>query len=199
MKKGRLVMLVGCMSSGKSRELFHRLRRAEFAKHKTIVFKAKLDDRNDEKSIASRDGTHHVAVEVSSARDMCDLVDESHNVVGIDEVQFFNESIIAVVDELINRAKRVIAAGLDTNFRGEPFGSVPQLMAMADVVRQFSAICLVCGNKAIRTQRLIDGKPASYDSPLIQVGGDELYEARCRNCHEVPRGEKVDLGEVVYQ
>lgn len=198
MKKGRLEVVSGCMSCGKSEELIRRLNRVEFEKRKAIAFSPKIDTRN-KATIASRNGTRFESVEVESAEDILKEVTERHDVVGIDEAQFFDSSIISVINYLIAHGKRVIVSGLDTDFRGEPFGSMPQLLAIADSVKKMSAACMVCGNKATRTQRLIDGKSAPYDSPLIQVGGGELYEARCRNCHEVPRGEKVDVGEVVYQ
>src|SRR5699024_7351382 len=108
------------------------------------------------------------------------------DVIGIDEVQFFNEEIIETINQLADQGIRVIAAGLDMNFRGEPFGVVPELMAISESVTKLTAICPKCGSPANRTQRLINGEPASYHDPIILVGASESYEPRCRHCHEVP-------------
>lgn len=197
MKKGRLEVIVGCMSSGKTDDLIRRLRRAVIAKKKVILFKPRIDVRTDEVTVASRDGTKYeaVAVDSGSPDEILSIVGYSYQVVGIEEIQFFHKSIIRIINELIDRGIRVIVVGLETDFRGEPFGCVPELMAIADAVIKFKAVCVQCGSvQAIRTQRLFNGKPAPYDSPLIQVGGDELYEARCRNCHEVPR-EREELAK----
>lgn len=202
MKKGRLEVIVGCMSSGKSEELIRRLRRAVIARKKVVVFKPRIDIRTDEMTIASRAGTKYEALAVDSGfpDEILSVVGHSYQVVGIEEIQFFHKSILRIINELIDRRVRVIVAGLDTDFRGEPFGCVPELMAVADAVIKFKAVCVQCGSvNGIRTQRLVDGKPASYDSPLIQVGGDELYEARCRNCHAVPRGEQKEEMQIPAQ
>ena len=108
--------------------------------------------------------------------------------VGIDEGQFFEDAIINIVEDLVNQGIRVIVTGLDTDFRGEPFGPMPILMSKAEVVDKLHAICIVCGEQASRTQRLVDGEPARYDDPVVIVGASEMYEARCREHHQVPRG-----------
>jgi thymidine kinase len=108
-------------------------------------------------------------------------------VVGIDEVQFFDPGIVGVARELVLGGRRVICAGLDLDFRGEPFGPVPTLLALAERVDKLEAICVVCGESATRTQRIVNGVPADYDDPIIVIGAQEAYEARCRTCHTVPR------------
>lgn len=190
-RKGRLEVIVGCMSSGKSEAFIGRIKRVRYEKRKAVVFKPSRDVRTDEKTVASRDGRTHDAVSVASSSDILakhlSLV-ESSDVIGIDEAQFFDtdQELIAVVNTLIETGKRVIVAGLDTDFRGEPFEIVGRLMAIADSVSKLKAVCTECGRNAVRSQRLIDGKPAPYDAPRIQVGGDEQYQPRCRNCHSVP-------------
>ncbi|MDD5437675.1 MAG: thymidine kinase [Patescibacteria group bacterium] len=187
MSKGSLEVIVGCMSSGKSEELIRRLKRATIAKQLVIVFKPGLDNRGEKLVIASRDGRLFDAIPIDNPREVFDHLKPEHKVVALDEAQFLPEDVMAVVQELIARGLRVLAAGLDTDFRGEPFGVVPELMAEADSVTKLTAVCVRCGQPAIRTQRLIAGQPAPYESPRIVVGGDELYEARCRSCHEVPQ------------
>lgn len=183
-KKGSIEVIVGCMSSGKSEELIRRLRRATIARQGTIVFKPAHDVRTDKVTIASRDGKTYGAVTVARAADIPGLVDDGHCVVGIDEAQFFDPGIVAVANALVDRGIRVIVAGLDTDFRGEPFGVVPHLMAVADSVTKLQAVCVRCGQPAVRSQILIVPS-ADLASPDF-VGGDEKYEARCRDCHEVP-------------
>lgn len=187
MSKGSLEVIVGCMSSGKSEELIRRLKRATIAKQLVIVFKPGLDNRGEKLVIASRDGRLFDAIPIDNPREVFDHLKPEHKVVALDEAQFLPEDVMAVVQELIARGLRVLAAGLDTDFRGEPFGVVPELMAEADSVTKLTAVCVRCGQPAIRTQRLIAGQPAPYEAPRIVVGGDELYEARCRSCHEVPQ------------
>ncbi|MDD5252023.1 MAG: thymidine kinase [Patescibacteria group bacterium] len=187
MRKGSLSVIVGCMSSGKSRVLIHRLKRATYARRKVILFKPERDTRTAEDTAASRDGQEHTAVMVRSAREILDAVDDAGfvEVVGIEEAQLFDAQLIEAVEALVNRGIRVIVAGLDTDYRGQPFGIMPHLLAVADRVTKLSAICIRCGRRATRTQlKQADRMPG--DS-VILVGGDDLYEARCRTCHEVPR------------
>jgi thymidine kinase len=183
---GWIELICGSMFSGKTEELIRRARRAQIARQKVQVFKPGLDDRYGVEKLASHDGVSWDAVSVQDARQILDLVKSDTQVVIIDEVQFFDRSIANVCNVLADARKRVIVAGLDTDFRGEPFGPVPLLLAEAEVVDKLQAICVVCGAPATRTQRLIDGQPASYDDPIIMVGASEVYEARCRRCHEVP-------------
>ncbi len=184
---GWLELICGSMFSGKTEELLRRIRRAEIARKQIQIFKPAIDHRYGIERVASHNGVARGdALVVANADELLALIDETTQVVAIDEVQFFDWKIADVCDELANRGKRVIAAGLDQDFRGEPFGPMPLLMAMAEQVDKLHAICVVCGLSATRTQRLIDGRPARFDDPIILVGGSESYEARCRHCHEVP-------------
>lgn len=184
---GTLEVVAGCMSSGKSEELIRRLKRATIAKQPVIVFKPGIDSRGEMLAISSRDGRLYDAIPLNDVNEVFNHLNDSHKLVAFDEAQFFSHELIDVIRQLVARNLRVLAAGLDTDFRGEPFGIVPQLMAEADSVTKLTAVCMKCGAPAIRTQRLIAGQPAPYESQRIAVGGDEMYEARCRACHEVPR------------
>ncbi len=151
------------------------------------VFKPVIDDRYSVEKVKSHAGSEFDALPISSAGEIVSRIRPNTTVVAIDEAQFFDEDIISIVQQLANNGLRVIVAGLDTDFRGEPFGPMPVLMAQAERVDKLHAICMVCGESASRTQRLIDGKPARYNDPVVVVGAAELYEARCRSHHEVPR------------
>ncbi|MFZ1771899.1 MAG: thymidine kinase [Caldilinea sp.] len=184
---GWVELICGSMFSGKTEELLRRIRRAEIARKKVQVFKPAIDNRYGLVRVASHNGVaREDAIVVACAREILDRLAPDATVVAIDEVQFFDEGIIDVCDLLAGRQLRVIVAGLDQDFRGEPFGPIAALMALAEYVDKLQAICVVCGAAASRTQRLIDGKPARYDEPVILVGGSESYEARCRACHEAP-------------
>lgn len=184
---GWIEVVVGPMYSGKSEELIRRLKRAEIARQNVIVFKPSIDDRYCKKNVVSHNGSKIKAINISETQDIYKYIDDETQVVGVDEVQFFGEEIIDIIKDLADRGMRVIAAGLDMDFRGEPFGPTPDLMAIAEFVDKLSAICIECGNPAHRTQRLINGKPAKYSDPIVLVGATESYEARCRLHHEVPR------------
>lgn len=183
--QGSLEVICGSMFSGKTEELLRRLRRAAIAKQKIQVFKPQLDDRYGVERVTSHDGLHVDAQPVACAREILDLIKPDTTVVGIDEAQFFDLEIANVIQELAETGRRVIATGLDMDFRGEPFGPMPILLAQAETVDKVRAICVICGDVASRTQRLVDGRPAAYDDPVIVVGASETYEARCRACHEV--------------
>ncbi|APH66553.1 thymidine kinase [Bacillus spizizenii] len=185
-QSGWLELICGSMFSGKSEELIRRVKRATYAKQEVRVFKPVIDNRYSEDAVVSHNGTSMTSYAISSAADIWDHISESTDVIAVDEVQFFDEEIVAVLSSLADKGYRVIAAGLDMDFRGEPFGVVPSIMAIAESVTKLQAVCSVCGSPASRTQRLIDGKPASYDDPVILVGASESYEARCRHHHEVP-------------
>ena len=179
------------MFSGKSEELIRRVRRAIIAKKKVQVFKSHLDERYAGiYRISSHDGRSVDAVPIDTPDQIAQLVQAETQVVAIDEAQFLDPSIVELATTLANRGTRVILAGTDSDFRGEPFGPMPQLLAVAEVVDKLHAICVICGNPASRNQRLIGGKPARYDSPTIMVGSTEAYEARCRACHSVPRRDE---------
>lgn len=201
-RRGWVELICGPMFSGKTEELIRRVRRALIARQKVQVFKPKMDTRYDGSAVASHDGTKVIACPVSSAREILDLVklEPETRVVAIDEAQFL-PGIAAVCDELANQGIRVIVATLDANFRREPFGESPQLLALARTVDKLVAVCVRCGDEAAEfTQRLVSGRPAPYDAAEILVGGGDSYEARCRRCHEVPRkperreDEKAELG-----
>ncbi|MGC8877874.1 MAG: thymidine kinase [Anaerolineae bacterium] len=183
---GWIEVICGSMFSGKTEELIRRVKRAVIARQRVQVFKPLLDDRFSTERVSSHDGLQWDAVAVSSAAEILDLVRDTTDVVAIDEAQFFDWVIVDVCEQLAQQGKRVIVAGLDMDFRGEPFGPMPVLMAQAETVDKLQAICAVCGAPASRTQRLINGVPANYDDPQILVGASEVYQARCRRCHEVP-------------
>ena len=188
MPGGWIEVICGSMFSGKSEELIRRVRRAQFAKQKIAVFKPKIDDRYSEEAVVSHNGTTVIATPVADSTEIEQYIQDDYDIIAIDEAQFFDEGIVDVVMELADRGFRVIIAGLDQDFRGEPFGPMPQLMAVAENVTKLQAVCTVCGSPASRTQRLINGQPARYDDPIILVGASEAYEARCRMHHEVPNG-----------
>ncbi len=183
---GWIEVVCGSMFSGKTEEVIRRVRRARIARQQVQVFKQVLDNRYFTERVASHNGLQWEAVPVGNAREILERLDPETTVVAVDEAQFFDWEISAVCQELAERGLRVIVAGLDMDFRGEPFGPMPLLMAEAEEVTKLQAICVVCGAPASRTQRLIDGEPAAYDDAVILVGGSESYEARCRQCHEVP-------------
>jgi len=182
---GWIEMIVGPMYSGKSEELIRRIKRAKIARQKVQVFKPSIDNRYSITDVVSHNGEKEKAYSVDCAKDILNLVEEDTDVIAIDEVQFFDDEIVDVCKRLADKGKRVICAGLDLDFRGEPFGPVPKLLAVAEFVDKIQAICVVCGNPATRTQRLINGKPARYSDPVVLVGAKEAYEARCRKCHIV--------------
>ncbi|WP_186576535.1 thymidine kinase [Aquibacillus kalidii] len=190
---GWVELICGSMFSGKSEELIRRVRRATYGNLSVRVFKPAIDSRYSEESVVSHNGTSILARPVDSAEDILNYMEDDVDVVGIDEVQFFDHHIIDIIEELANRGHRVVVAGLDTDFRGEPFGPVPEIMALSESVTKLNAICPLCGSPASRTQRLIDGEPASYDDPIILVGASESYEPRCRHHHEVPNKPKHEL------
>jgi thymidine kinase len=192
---GSLELICGSMFSGKTEELLRRVRRAEIARKRVQVFKPQLDSRYGLERVASHNGlAREDAIVVHSAEEILARVEPHAAVVAIDEVQFFDWSIAEVCTRLADQGKRVIVAGLDQDFRGEPFGPMPLLLALAEHVDKLNAICVCCGANASRTQRLIDGRPARYDDPIILVGGSESYEARCRQCHKVPGKPESNFG-----
>ncbi len=183
--RGRMEVICGSMFSGKTEELIRRLRRARIAKQKIQVFKPAIDNRYHAEKVTSHNGADFEALPVVSEQDILDMIDPDTTVIAIDEVQFFDQAVINVCETLVGQGKRVICAGLDMDFRGVPFGPMPAILARAELVDKLHAICVVCGEEASRTQRLIDGEPAAYNDPIVLVGADEVYEARCRQCHQV--------------
>lgn len=194
---GWIEVIAGVMFSGKTEELMRRVRRAVIARKRVQVFKSHLDDRYAGVfAVSSHDGRAVDAIPVDSSRQIAGRVDPTAQVIAIDEAQFLDDGIVEVVTALASRGRRVIVAGTDTDFRGEPFGAMGNLMAVAELVDKLHAICVLCGGPACRNQRLIEGEPASWDSPVIMIGGRDSYEARCRACHVVgPRhGGQALLG-----
>ncbi len=183
---GSIEVVTGSMFSGKTDELIRRLRRAVIARKHVQVFKPAIDIRYAVEKVTSHAGADFAAIPVGKSAEILDLLDPASTVVGIDEAQFFDDGIIDVASQLAERGIRVIVAGLDTDFRAEPFGPMPIFLAKAEKVDKLQAICMVCGEPACRTQRLVNDKPARYDDPVVIVGASELYEARCRAHHEVP-------------
>jgi thymidine kinase len=183
--QGHIELICGSMFSGKTEELIRRLRRATIAKQQVQVFKPVIDDRYHTERVTSHNGLDFEARPVASAQEILTAVSPTTTVVAIDEVQFFDTAVVQVCDALAEQGKRVICAGLDMDFRGVPFGPMPDLLARAEEVQKLHAICVICGEEASRTQRLIEGHPAAYDDPVVMVGAAEVYEARCRQCHQV--------------
>ncbi len=184
--RGHIELICGSMFSGKTEELIRRIRRAQIAKQRVQVFSHRLDTRYGESKVASHNGLDWGAIPAQTSEQIIAQLDPQATVVAIDEAQFFDWQVAELANQLADNGVRVIVAGLDTDFRGEPFGPMPLLIAQAEHVDKLSAICVVCGEPASRTQRLINGKPARYDDPVILVGASEVYEARCRHCHQVP-------------
>lgn len=184
---GSIEVITGSMFSGKTDELIRRLRRARIARQDVQVFKPVIDNRYAVEKVTSHAGSEFEATPVARAADIPPLIRPETTVVALDEAQFFEPEVCDLCRDLAERGIRVIVAGLDQDFRGEPFGPMPQLLALAEQVDKLHAICAVCGGEASRTQRLINGQPAFYDEPVVVVGASELYEARCRDHHTVPR------------
>jgi thymidine kinase len=198
MGKGSLEVICGSMFSGKTEDLMRRLRRAEFAQKKVVTIKPKIDNRKSVTCIVSHDGNEREAElfdhDFTLLDSMISFCSEPEiSVIGIDEVQFFSKAIIPVIEYLVKQGKRVIVAGLDLDFRGEPFETTAYLLALADYVTKHKAICVICGADAHHTQRLINNAPAAYEDPIILVGAEELYQPRCRVCFLINRSELSDF------
>jgi thymidine kinase len=186
MQHGQIEVICGCMFSGKTEELIRRLKRATYAKQRVQIFKHSFDNRYDEFCITTHYGLKLPTVTCMTAADIIKAVEQEVAVVGIDEVQFFGPDIVDAIEEIVHSGIRVIASGLDMDFRGEPFGPIPHLLTVAEKVDKLTAICSVCCEPATRSQRLLDGLPAPYHSEVVSIGSAEKYEPRCRKCHVVP-------------
>ena len=180
---GWLEVICGPMFSGKSEEMIRRLRRAEIAGQRVVIFKPRIDDRYDATDVVSHAGARMRAVPVSSVQEVSAHAN-GFDVVGIDEAQFLGDGVVATALELADRGVRVVVAGLDQDFRRLPFGPMPELLTHAEFVDKLQAVCHRCGGPATTTQRLVDGEPAPYSGETVVVGAAEQYEARCRGCHE---------------
>ncbi|MHA4769591.1 thymidine kinase [Staphylococcus capitis] len=186
---GWIETITGSMFSGKSEELIRRLRRGIYAKQKVIVFKPAIDDRYHKEKVVSHDGNEIEAINISTSREVLNQDLDNVDVIGIDEVQFFDGEIVNIVEQLAKNGHRVVVAGLDMDFRGEPFEPMPKLLAVSEQVTKLQAVCAVCGSPSSRTQRLINGEPAKIDDPIILVGANKSYEPRCRAHHIVAPSE----------
>lgn len=184
-REGWIEVITGCMFAGKTEELIRRIKVLEIAKKKIVVFKPAIDDRFSSSEVVSHAGSSVKSYAITHAREMFQFIDEDTEVIAIDEVQFFDEEVAEICEYFADRGKRVMAAGLDMDFRGVPFGVMPKLFTQAEFVTKLTAVCTKCGAPATRTQRFVDGKPANYHDPIILVGASESYEARCRHCHTV--------------
>lgn len=195
-KDGWIEVICGSMFAGKTEELLRRVRRLEYAKKNIVVFKPLIDDRYAQNEVVSHDNTRTKSVNIALAREMFDHIDDETQVVAVDEIQFLDEEAVAIVDFLANRGVRVIVSGLDKDFRGEPFSFMPKLLSIAEYVTKLTAICVKCGAPATRTQRIVNGKPAKYNDPIVLIGAEESYEARCRSCHKVYRKPQTYKGRI---
>ena len=184
-QEGWLEVICGCMFAGKTEELIRRINVLSFARKNILVFKPAIDNRYSDCEIVSHAGTKVPSIVVHQARDILDHITEETEVVAIDEGNFFDKEIVDVCELLANKGIRVMVAGLDKDFRGEAFGVLPELLTRAEFVTKLTAVCTKCGAPATRTQRLVDGKPASFNDPILLVGALDHYEPRCRHCHEV--------------
>lgn len=184
-KEGWIEVITGCMFAGKTEELIRRINVLQFAKKKIVVFKPSIDNRYSDTKVVSHAGTSVESYAIKQAREILSLVGDAE-VIAIDEIQFFDEEVVDICNYLADQGKRVMCAGLDMDFRGEPFSIMPRLVTQAEFVTKLTAVCTKCGAPATRTQRIVNGQPANFTDPIILVGASESYEARCRHCHEVP-------------
>lgn len=185
---GSLEVVCGSMYAGKSEALIRLIRRARYAGKRVTIFKPTIDTRTSVDKVHTHNGNNIAAtpIETNRPEDILQQDLSKIDVIGIDEVQFFDLKIIDVIQQLISMGKQVIVVGLDLDFRGKPFGAMPYLLAIADTITKLQAVCLKCGGNAYVSQRLVNGKPAKADDPLIVIGAQEAYEARCRTCYQAP-------------
>lgn len=186
---GKITTVCGSMFAGKSEELIRLARRSLYAKKVVQVFKPAIDNRYDQSMVVSHMGVRHEAIPVASVAELREKIAPNAQVVLIEEVQFFDMSIVPFVVSLADSGIEVVCAGLDQDFRRQPFGPMPALLAASDEVLKLRAICMKCGAPASHTYRMVDGKPAHWDDPVILIGATEAYEARCRRCFKL-RGDR---------
>lgn len=187
---GWIEVICGSMFAGKTEELIRRITRIKLAKRDVLVFKPVIDDRYSVSEVVSHSQRKVKSIAVNDSSEIMAHIEKLPYAVAIDEAQFFDKNIINVAENLANLGVRVIVAGLDLDFRGEPFGVMPEFLARAEYITKLQAICQICGEPATRTQRIIDGQPAFYDEEIVLVSAQEKYEARCRKCHQVPHRTK---------
>lgn len=195
-KDGWIEAIVGPMFAGKTEELLRRVKRLEYAKKNVVVFKPLMDDRFSESEVVSHNNNSTRSFNISYAKQIFDFIDDQTEVVAIDEIQFLDGEAVGIVEYLASKGIRVIVSGLDKDFRGEPFSFMPKLLSLAEYVTKLTAICVKCGKPATRTQRIVNGKPARYVDPIIMIGAEESYEARCRACHKVYRKPNPHKGKI---
>lgn len=184
---GYIEVVCGPMFAGKTEELIRRIKRLEYAKIPYVVFKPKIDDRYGDNVIKSHNKNEKAAINIEKANEIyTHLKDREVEVIIVDEAQFFDSELPRVVDHLADQGYRVIVGGLDRDFRGEPFGPMPEILALAEVVTKLTAICQQSGKPATRTQRIINDKPAHFNDPIVLIDAEESYEPRSRNKHVVP-------------
>lgn len=186
-KDGWIEVICGPMFAGKTEELLRRVKRLEYAKKNIVVFKPLIDNRYADNEVVSHNNNRTKSVNISRSNQIFDHIDSETDVVAIDEIQFLDEEAVQICEFLAEKGVRVIVSGLDRDFRGEPFSFMPRLLAIAEYVTKLTAICVKCGIPATRTQRIVNGRPARYDDPIVLIGAEESYEARCRSCHKVYR------------
>ena len=187
-KFGWIECICGSMFSGKSEELLRRIKRGVIAKQKVLLFKPSIDNRYDENRVSTHNGNSYDSISIEKSSDILNFVkDTKYDIIGIDEIQFFDNNIVKIINKLADDGIRVIVAGLDMDFKAEPFHPMPEIMAISEMVTKLHAVCNKCGKEASRSQRLINGNPAKYDDPIVVIGASESYEARCRHCHEIER------------
>ena len=187
-KFGWIECICGSMFSGKSEELLRRIKRGVIAKQKVLLFKPSIDNRYDENRVSTHNGNSYDSISIEKSSDILNFVkDTKYDIIGIDEIQFFDNDIVKIINKLADDGIRVIVAGLDMDFKAEPFHPMPEIMAISEMVTKLHAVCNKCGKEASRSQRLINGEPAKYDDPIVAIGASESYEARCRHCHEIKR------------
>ena len=187
-KFGWIECICGSMFSGKSEELLRRIKRGVIAKQKVLLFKPSIDNRYDENRVSTHNGNSYDSISIEKSSDILNFVkDTKYDIIGIDEIQFFDNDIVKIINKLADDGIRVIVAGLDMDFKAEPFHPMPEIMAISEMVNKLHAVCNKCGKEASRSQRLINGKPAKYDDPIVVIGASESYEARCRHCHKIER------------
>ena len=187
-KFGWIECICGSMFSGKSEELLRRIKRGVIAKQKVLLFKPSIDNRYDENRVSTHNGNSYDSISIEKSSDILNFVkDTNYDIIGIDEIQFFDNDIVKIINKLADDGIRVIVAGLDMDFKAEPFHPMPEIMAISEMVTKLHAVCNKCGKEASRSQRLINGKPAKYDDPVVVIGASESYEARCRHCHKIER------------
>lgn len=189
---GFVEVISGCMFAGKTEELLRRIRVLSYGNQKIQLFKPMLDNRYDENKVVSHAGNSMESTLVENAKAILEKLEPDTKIVAVDEIQFFDDEINMVIDKLADSGIRVMVAGLDMDFRGEPFGVMPMLMTKAEFVTKLTAVCTRCGAPGTRSQRIINGKPADYYDPIIMVGASESYEAVCRHCHNVPSKPCID-------